>query len=126
MKSILNNEQALQLAQVCHEANRAYCQTIGDSSQPPWSEAPEWQKESAMSGVLLHANNPNASASASHDAWMKQKLEDGWAWGAEKDPENKKHHCLVDFDTLPTEQQAKDYLFRNTVHALIEGLKLLG
>jgi hypothetical protein len=36
-----------QVARVCHEANRAYCQTLGDNSQPAWDDAPEWQKDSA-------------------------------------------------------------------------------
>jgi hypothetical protein len=29
------------IAKVCHETNRAYCETLGDNSQPPWEEAPE-------------------------------------------------------------------------------------
>ena len=29
------------IAQICHAANRAYCQLLGDNSQLPWSEAPD-------------------------------------------------------------------------------------
>ncbi len=32
------------IAKVCHEANRAYCQTIGDNSQLAWEQAEEWQQ----------------------------------------------------------------------------------
>jgi hypothetical protein len=28
---------AIQIAQIVHEANRAYCQTLGDDSQPLWA-----------------------------------------------------------------------------------------
>ena len=35
------------IARVCHEVNRAYCQALGDDSQPTWEEAPEWQRASA-------------------------------------------------------------------------------
>lgn len=28
------------IAQVAHEINRAYCQAIGDDSQPCWNDAP--------------------------------------------------------------------------------------
>ncbi len=39
------------IAKICHEANRAYCATIGDASQLPWEESPDWQRQSAINGV---------------------------------------------------------------------------
>ena len=45
-----------QIAKVCHETNRAYCQATGDFSQPVWELAPEWQKQSVMGiRVGIHA-----------------------------------------------------------------------
>lgn len=38
-------------ARAAHEVNRAYCIALGDTSQPSWDEAPEWQRESAKKGV---------------------------------------------------------------------------
>lgn len=110
-----------QVARVCHEVNRAYCQALGDLSQPAWSDAPQWQKDSALLGVKLHAENTFASAAASHESWMAQKVADGWVYGPVKDPEAKQHPCIVPFDELPREQQAKDWIFRSIVHALIHG-----
>lgn len=107
------------IARVCHEVNRAYCQALGDDSQLPWEIAPDWQKASALLGVKLHAEQPHAGPRASHDSWMAQKVAEGWKYGAFKDPENKLHHCIVPFDQLPREQQAKDFIFRGVVHALI-------
>ena len=107
-----------QIAQVAHEANRAYCQALGDNSQPAWEDAPQWQRDSAMLSVTLHTATPNAGAQASHESWMAQKLAEGWEYGSKKDPEAKRHPCIVPFDALPVEQQAKDYLFRGVVHAL--------
>ena len=101
-----------QIARVAHEANRAYCQALGDNSQPTWEDAPQWQKDSAMLGVKLHTENQNAGAQASHESWMAQKLAEGWEYGPTKDPEAKRHPCIVSFDALPVEQQAKDYLLR--------------
>lgn len=106
------------IAKVCHEANRAYCQTIGDNSQPTWENAPDWQRSSAINGVEFHLANPDAGDSASHDNWAMEKFADGWVYGEKKDPEAKTHHCLVPFDELPPEQQAKDRLFRAIVHAM--------
>ena len=62
-----------QIAKVAHEINRAFCQSIGDKSQPTWEQAPYWQKKSAIDGVRFHIANPDASPSASHDSWLKQK-----------------------------------------------------
>lgn len=105
------------IARVCHEVNRAYCQALGDHSQPAWHDAPEWQRSSARIGVDLHLSG-NFGPEASHISWMNQKIEEGWVYGPEKNPEKKEHHCMVPFNQLPREQQAKDYIFRAVVHAL--------
>lgn len=109
----------LAVAMICHESNRAYCASIGDSSQDPWQDAPEWQRESAINGVTFHCENPDAGDAASHDNWMAEKLKAGWTYGETKDAEKKTHPCLVPFEDLPAEQQFKDRLFRSLVHAMI-------
>ena len=110
---------ALAVAAVCHEANRTYCATLGDRSQPSWRDAPDWQRNSAVTGVLFHAQNPNAGPEASHESWMAQKEKDGWIYGEKKDENAKTHPCMVDFVHLPPEQQAKDFIFRAIVHAMV-------
>jgi len=107
------------IARVAHEINKAYCEALGDFSQSKWEDAPEWQRESARMGVDLHMSG-NFGPEASHISWMKQKVENGWVYGEVKDPEAKTHPCIVPFDQLPVEQQAKDYIFRAVVHALKE------
>lgn len=107
-------------AQVAHAANAALCAAIGDPPIAPWDEAPDWQKDSAINGVQFHIENPNASASASHENWMRVKLADGWIYGLVKDAEAKTHPCLVAFEQLPRWQQAKDRLFGAIVHALLK------
>lgn len=108
------------IARVAHEVNRAYSQALGDHSHPRWEDAPEWQRASARMGVDLHTMG-DFGPEASHISWCNQKVEDGWVYGPEKDPDRKTHHCLVPFDQLPREQQAKDFIFRAVVHALREG-----
>jgi hypothetical protein len=106
-----------QIARFAHEINRAYCNAIGDNTQPTWEDAPEWQKSSAINGVNFHLENPNASPSASHESWLKQKQEEGWKYGLVKNSETKEHPCFVSYDELPVEQRAKDYLFKQVVHS---------
>lgn len=106
------------IAQVAHEINKAYCESLGDHSQPSWEDAPEWQKSSAINGVQFHLDNPDAPPSASHDSWLKQKTEEGWKYGAVKNPETKEHPCFVPYNELPTEQKSKDFLFKQVIHSL--------
>lgn len=106
------------IARVCHEANRAWCVANGDRSQPIWELAPEWQKSSAINGVAFHLDCPDADASASHNAWFKEKQDAGWVYGEVKDPVAKTHPCMVPFEQLPREQQLKDHLFKAIVTAL--------
>lgn len=106
------------IARVCHEANRAYCQTIGDDSQVAWLDAPEWQRASALKGVAFCIDNPDAPPSANHDSWLDEKRATGWTYGPVKDAEKKEHPCFVPYEDLPVEQRAKDALFKAVVAAL--------
>lgn len=113
------NEIVNYIAVVAHEANRAYCISIGDNSQLPWNDAPEHAQKSAIEGVKFHFANKNANAGDSHRSWHAFKLADGWSYGPEKDILKKRHPCMVPFEELPIEQQIKDHVFRSVVHGLI-------
>lgn len=102
-----------------HEANRGYCLALGDTSQVPWEEAPDWQRQSAIKGVQFIIDNPDASPAESHVSWLKEKRRDGWKYGPVKDAEAKTHPCFVPYDELPIEQRAKDYIFGAVVRASI-------
>lgn len=106
------------IARICHEVNRAYCASLGDTSQSAWADAPQWQKDSALVGVQMHLTNPNAGPDDSHKSWLAQKVAEGWVYGPIKDPVTKQHPCMVAYEELPQEQRAKDFLFRGVVHAL--------
>jgi len=108
----------LALSKTCHQANKAWCEANGDDSQKDWEKAEQWQKESAMAGVRFRLANPDAKEDAQHNAWMKDKIKDGWVYGEKKDDKKKTHPCLVPFDELPIYQQKKDKLFCAIVDAL--------
>jgi hypothetical protein len=105
------------IAKMCHNVNKAYCESIGDSSQPTWDDAPQWQKDSAINGVSFHLE-ADRQPQDSHENWSKEKLDDGWVYGEVKDPDKKTHPCLVPYGQLPVEQQTKDYLFKSVVDSL--------
>lgn len=108
----------VEIAEVCHNLNKALCESQGDMSQKPFALAPEWQIKSAIDGVDFHLRNPNAGPEAGHESWMAKKLEEGWVYGEVKDVEKKTHPCLVPFSSLPVGQQSKDFIFRQVVHSL--------
>lgn len=112
-------ESIEKIAEACHEMNRAYCRALGDNSQLPWAEAPDWQKDSAKKGVELHYDNPESTPADSHNSWMAEKEATGWKYGPVKNPETKEHPCFVAFEALPKDQQAKDYIFKATVDIMV-------
>lgn len=107
-----------QLAQIAHNYNRALCQAFGDNSQKPWEEAQEWQKNSAVSGVIFHLENPHSTPEQSHEKWMADKVAEGWVYGEVKDAEAKTHPCILPYNELTSEHKAKDYIFKLTVDTL--------
>jgi hypothetical protein len=107
----------LDIARVCHEANRALQIIHADPApSPAWDDAPEWQRNSAIDGVREALDG--ATPEQLHDAWCEQKLYEGWCYGDVKDPEAKTHPCLVPYGQLPAEQRVKDVLFQSIVRAL--------
>jgi hypothetical protein len=114
----MEDYQIIDIAKVCYEANRAFCETLGDKSFKPWSDAPDWQKMHNIVEVKNKLANPDITSEQSHDNWMQLKLLQGWTWGPEKDAKKKKHPCLVFYHQLPRSQQLKDHLFQGIVVAL--------
>ena len=116
---LLTMDKIEQIAKTCHEVNRAYCESLGDTSQAAWESAPDWQKKSAMQGVKFYIGNSKATPEQMHESWSKAKVEDGWVYGEVKDAEAKTHPCLLPYKQLPTTQQIKDSLFIAVIRSMI-------
>lgn len=54
-----------------------------------------------------------------HEVWAKNRIEQGWTYGPQRDDIAKKHPCLVPYEELPEEEKLYD---RETS---IETLKLI-
>lgn len=107
-----------QIAEICHENNRAFCQAFGDYSQPAWKYLPLEIQKSVVDGVEFHVKNPDASPQASHENWMKYKLANKWQVGPVKDVAKKEHPNLRPYSELPKEERAKDIIFGALVNTL--------
>ncbi len=116
MKTELSIED---IAKICHQANKNYCELLGDDSHYDWGLAPGWQKLSAINGVKAHVDSGlTLNGEDSHIAWMKEKTKEGWIYGEAKDPVKKLHPCMVDYHELPKFQKVKDALFTSIIRAL--------
>jgi hypothetical protein len=111
------------IAEAAHEMNRLWCLAQGDTSQVPWSDAPDWQRSSAIEGVCAIIDNPGLTPRQSHEGWLKHKLADGWVWGPTKDVTEKTHPCMLPYDDLPREQRAKDLIFTQVVKTLLAAVR---
>ena len=107
------------IAEICHEANRVYCRSLGDDSQPRWEYALTWQRESAIKGVQAILEGRVKTARESHDSWLQEKSLDGWSYGPVKDVAARTHPCFLPYDELPADQRRKDDLLRGIVGAFL-------
>ncbi|MGA2153889.1 MAG: RyR domain-containing protein [Bryobacteraceae bacterium] len=82
---------------------------------------PARQRRCGSSGKLEEGTPAtDAAASAQHEAWLSDKLRDGWKFGPVKDPTKKEHPCMVPYSELPLEQRIKDHLLKAVVQAFVE------
>ncbi len=111
------------IARIAHEANRAYCQTIGDNSQVAWDVASPWQQDSIVNGVSFILGNPSSTPEDCHNEWCQHKTATGWTHGPVKDQQKKQHPCLLPYDQLPPEQRVKDSLILAVIGVLKDHIK---
>lgn len=111
--------QVIDVARVCHEANRTLQIIQDDPTIPvsePWESLDEETRDSAVQGVEVAL--AGASPEESHENWVRFKVQHGWTRGPVKDMDAKEHPLLVPYAELPAAQKVKDALFLAIVEAL--------
>jgi RyR domain-containing protein len=109
--------QLAKIARVCHEAFRAWCASLGDTTKPPWEQAEEWRRDFAVNGVRQVLNG--ASPSDIHDLWRSRRQAAGWTHGDQKAPRLRKTPNLVPYDQLRNpDEMKKAALFTSTALTL--------
>lgn len=106
------------ISRTCHEANRAYCRSIGDLSHVGWDELSDILRESVYDGVRHALDNPGLSGEQSHQNWLQTKHSQGWVYGPVKDEALKTHPSLQPYHMLPVSERRKDFLFLAVINAL--------
>jgi hypothetical protein len=62
-------------------------------------------------------------AENTHDVWARQRLQDGWTYGTERDDAGKKHPCLVPYAELSEAEKQYD---RATAVQTLKAILALG
>jgi len=109
------------LARVVHEVNRAYSAQVGLNVEPSFDDATDAQRQSLVRGVNAKLRF-NLTPEQGHEAWVEDKLKNGWVWGPVKNEDKKEHPCLVPYEQLDQAQQVKDFLFSAVVRSLAHAL----
>jgi hypothetical protein len=107
-----------EIAHVCHEANRAYCQILLDVSHHEWGMISSELRDSVISGVKALLADPTITAEQIHQNWLDYKRAEGWVPGPIKNEKTKEHPNMLPFHELPSGEQVKDRLFVAIVRAL--------
>ncbi len=107
----------VEIAKICHEANRQYCMNNRLSVNPKWDELPEPMQESIVAGVAEVIADPKVTPTEMHEKWCDFKTEQGWKYALNFDAKLKTHPNLVPFKKMSKVEQTKDYLFIRTVKA---------
>jgi hypothetical protein len=107
-----------QIAEVCHEANRALCKALHDRVLPEWNQLLPEQRVGTVRGVRAALADPSIDPATSHEAWRLDKVMHGWSYGPVTDDEKKQHKNIVPYTDLPIEQKMKDHLFLEIIRCL--------
>ncbi|MEI7900191.1 MAG: RyR domain-containing protein [bacterium] len=62
-------------------------------------------------------------AKNAHDNWARQRMGEGWRYGAKRDDAKKEHPCLVPYEDLPESEKEYD---RKTAMETIRTIQALG
>lgn len=99
-----------QIAEICHEANRAICEASGDMSQVSWGQTSEDIRMSALAGIRGVLSNPRVTPEEHHQTWVDYKIAHGWKYGESKNAELKTHPLIVPFEELLITDKIKDFV----------------
>lgn len=119
MKNDLSAFELDKITQAAHEVNRTWQQMLQEAVDQHWDLLSDKEKQIARNsviGVIVQ----DYGAEQTHDAWVAEKKSQGWTVGRVKDPTAKTHPCLVSWNELPIEQQAKDQLWVDTVRNFVK------
>lgn len=103
------------IAEVCHNAVRAWMHLHGDPTYPTWLLSPGYMKRANISSVEFILTNPDSTFQEIHGNWCSSKVKEGWKYGKVLNSHRKTHPCLIPYDELPPKQKGKNAIYKGIV-----------
>lgn len=101
------------IAEIAHEARRAYCNIGLAEEVVSWNGLPLAEQQDVIELLKFCVENAGQQLNpeALHTHWMGMKLRQGWKYGELTDAEHKEHALLLPYSELSEENRLKMALF---------------
>ncbi len=109
----------LQIAEMCHEANRLYSRAQQCVTSVKWQKLDGATHNGYAEAVDHVRRNPEITPEELHDRWCEVKTAEGWTPGGKMDRVAKVHPCLKAYDELNERERLKDVLFLAIVNTCL-------
>ena len=103
----------VEIAKICHEANRQYCKTNNLTEMGKWEDYPKEFQDFWINEVII--TNHKTSAKEVWQRWFDNKSKEGWKYAKKMDVKNKLHPNMVPWEKLSEVERGKYNLFLATV-----------
>lgn len=108
----------VEIAKVCHQADKGICESWGDFSQKDWDDLPKEHQECTVAYVEYLLLNSDVTPIEQHDAWVQSKLAIGWVrWNPDCIVPNT-HPCMVEYEELGHQRHVRDTVFAAIVRRM--------
>lgn len=106
-----------EIAKIVYEDDTEYCGALGEI-KPTWDDTSSEFKTRIYKAVVANIIK-DMSARENHDSWRKEKILQGWSYGAIKDLDKKLHPALVEFEKLSATYKHRRFRFRDGIQRLM-------
>jgi hypothetical protein len=97
------------LTEDLRDSNRAFAYGIGEKMRAiDCIIVPTTLVELQDSALIFSTDELERLARQEHERWMRDRVDDGWSYGAVRDDARKLHPSLVDYDELSEDEREKD------------------
>jgi hypothetical protein len=97
------------VGKTCNDANRAWCEANGDTSNPEWEHVEDWRRSFVLEAV--NSVLTGASPEQVHDLWRTHKSAAGWSYAVSTDDAAKTSSNMVPYADLSDFTKKKNQLF---------------
>lgn len=101
---------AVALAQSLSGAQELFDKYALEIDPKPWDQKTNEERLGAVKFVQAYIDGRVQDPKTAHEIWMKVRQEEGWTYGATKNPEKKESPYIAPYDELDPKVQAKDLM----------------